>query len=70
MEFTRHAKNGMRRLGLTRADVAAIILRADYVDRDPDGRVRHVGIVRGRRIRIVRALENPSIIVSVHERRR
>ena len=70
MEFTRHARNSMRRLGLTRADVAAIILRSDNVDRDPEGRARHVGVVDGRRIRIVLALENPSIVVSVHERRR
>jgi len=60
----------MRRLGLTRADIAGIILASDSVDRDPDGRLRHVGIVNGRRIRIVLALENPSLVVSVHERRR
>jgi hypothetical protein len=70
VEFTRHALNGMRHLGLTRADVAAIILRSDGVDRDPEGRVRHIGVVNGRRIRIVLALENQSIVVSVHERRR
>jgi hypothetical protein len=60
----------MRHLGLTRADVAAIILESDRVDRDPDGRARHVGIVNGRRIRVVTGLENPSVVVSVHERRR
>jgi len=60
----------MRRLGLTRADVAAIILASEFTDRDPDGRPRHVGFVNGRRIRIVLAIEDPSIVVSVHERRR
>jgi len=60
----------MRRLGLTRADVAAVILASDAADRDPDGRPRHVGVVNGRRIRIVLALEDPTIVVSVHERRK
>jgi len=60
----------MRRLGVTRGDVAAIILASEAVDRDPDGRPRHIGVVDGRRIRIVLALENPSIVVSVHERKR
>ena len=60
----------MRRLGLTRGDVAAIILASEVVDTDPDGRPRYVGYVGGLRIRIVLALENPSIVVSVHERRR
>ncbi|MBS1870912.1 MAG: DUF4258 domain-containing protein [Actinobacteria bacterium] len=70
MQFTRHARNGMRRLGVTRADVAAILLASEAADRDPDGRPRHLGIVDGRRIRIVLALEDPSLVVSVHERRR
>ena len=60
----------MRRLGLTRGDVAAIILASEVVDTDPDGRPRYVGYAGGHRIRIVLALENPSIVVSVHERRR
>jgi hypothetical protein len=70
VRFTRHARNRMRRLGLTAADVAAIILRSDGTDRDPDGRVRHIGVANGRRIRIVLALEDTSLVVTVHERRR
>ncbi len=60
----------MRRLGLTRADIAAIILASEMVDHDPDGRPRYVGVVNGRRIRIVLALDKPSLVVAVHERRR
>jgi len=60
----------MRHLGLTRGDVAAIILASAVVDRDPDGRPRHVGFVDGRKIRVVLALDNPNLVVTVHERRR
>jgi hypothetical protein len=59
-----------RSLPGTRRERRLIILRSDGAERDPDGRVRHIGVVNDKRIRIVLALENQSIVVSVHERRR
>jgi uncharacterized protein DUF4258 len=69
MVFTRHARNGMRRLGVTAEQVEAIIAAPERLDRDPEGRPRYVGMAGQRRIRIVAALDNPDLIVTVHERR-
>lgn len=40
MEFTRHARNGMRWLGLSEADVERIIDDPEHQDADDDGRPR------------------------------
>ena len=71
MTFSRHARNRMRHLRVTPADIEAIVGQPERSDVDDSGKVRHYGIAgNGRRIRIVLASENPDHVVSVHERRR
>jgi hypothetical protein len=41
-----------------------------YIDCDEDGKPRYTGEIRGVRVRIVVALEEPDLIVTIHERRR
>jgi hypothetical protein len=59
----------MRRLGLSAADVARVCREPEARDRDPDGRPRYVGVVVGRRVRVVVAVDNPDLVVTVHERK-
>jgi len=35
----------------------------------PRGRMRYVGVVRGRRVRVVVAVDKPGFVVTVHERK-
>lgn len=68
MRFSRHARNQMQLYRLTEED--AELVRADPIstDTDPDGRSRFVGIVDGRRVRLVLAVDDPDLVVTFHER--
>lgn len=70
MRFTRHAKNEARRLRADVADAEAVIAQPVRVDRDRFGKPRYTGYIRGVRVRIVVALDEPDLIVTIHERRR
>jgi hypothetical protein len=70
MRLTRHAKNFLRGLGGTLEEAERVILEPVHVDRDPEGRFRYTGTIRGVRVRIVVALDEPDLIVTIHERRR
>jgi hypothetical protein len=48
----------------------AVIAHPLRVDADPENRPRYVGDVRGKRIRVVVAVDDPELIVTIHERRR
>jgi len=39
-------------------------------DLAPDGKSRYVGLIRGERVRIVVAVDEPDLIVTIHRRRR
>jgi hypothetical protein len=41
-----------------------------FVDSDEDGKPRYTGEIRGVRVRVVVALDEPDLIVTIHERRR
>lgn len=69
MRYTRHARNRMRQLKVSPAQVEAFIASVGAVDRDPEGRPRYVGEVAGVRIRVVIAADDPTLIVSIHRRR-
>jgi Domain of unknown function (DUF4258) len=69
MRLTRHAKNRARRYGISRADIAAVILNPIHHDRDEKGQGRYVGEVRGIRIRVVVAVDEPNVVITVHPRR-
>jgi hypothetical protein len=52
------------------ADVEDAIVHSTFVDRDDDGRPRYTGEIRGERVRVVVALDDPDLIVTIHERKR
>lgn len=70
MRLTRHAKNQARLLGMDVADAEAVIAHPIQVDRDNFGKPRYTGEIRGIRMRVVVALDEPDLIVTIHERRR
>jgi hypothetical protein len=49
-------------------EVERVVRSADGEDRDPDGRRRFVGRVGTRRVRVVIALDDPDLVVTVHDR--
>ena len=67
--MTRHAKNYLRNTPATLDDVERVIEKPSLVDRDEDGRPRYTGEVRGVRVRVVVALDEPDLIVTIHDRR-
>jgi hypothetical protein len=67
--LTRHAKNYLRSAAATLDDVEQIIERPRFFDRDNEGRPRYPGEVRGVSLRVVVALDEPDLIVTIHERR-
>jgi hypothetical protein len=70
MRYTRHAKNGARRWEITDADVEQILMSPLEVDADKDGNPRFTGLVRDVRIRVVLALDQPDLVVTIHPRRK
>jgi hypothetical protein len=70
MRLTRHAKNELRHLRAKPTDVERIIARPIRVDRDPEGRPRYTGYVRDIRVRVVVAVDEPDLIVTIHKRRK
>ena len=69
MHFSRHARNQMRRLGLSEEDLVRLTGEPEHQDEDPDGRARYTARIRGRRFRVIVAVDNPDFVVTVHERR-
>jgi hypothetical protein len=69
VRFSRHAKNNARDLNASVEDAECAIQDAFSVDVDYDGRPRYTSYIRGIRVRIVVALDDPDLIVTIHERR-
>jgi len=69
MRLTRHARNYLRSAAVTLGDVEQVIDKPDFFDRDDEGRPRYTGEVQGVRLRIVVALDEPDLIVTIHDRR-
>jgi len=59
----------MRRLRLARSDAEFVVANPAGIDRDWRGRPRYLGYVRGLRVRVVVALDEPDLIVTIHPRR-
>jgi acetylglutamate kinase len=70
MRLSRHAKNQARRLGVDLTDAKVLIAHPLEVDHDEFGKPRYTGKIRGIRVRIVVALDEPDLIVTIHERRK
>jgi hypothetical protein len=70
MRFTRHAKNKARKFGWRIADAESAIAHPTPIDQDGAGKPRYTGCIRGVRVRVVVAVDDPDLIVTIHERRR
>jgi len=70
VRLTRHAKNNLRHLRATVADVERVIADAEEIDSDQYGKLRYIGEIRGVRVRVVVALDEPDLVVTIHERRK
>jgi hypothetical protein len=70
MRLTRHAKNGLRRVKGTLEDAEGVIAEPIGVDRDDSGKPRYTGEIGGVPVRIVVAVDEPDLIVTIHDRRR
>jgi hypothetical protein len=68
--MTRHAKNKARDIKLSQANAEAIVVRPDRFFVGRDGKPNYVGSIEGMVIRIVVALDDPDLIVTICERRR
>ena len=69
MRLSRHAKNELRRLEATIADVERVIDDPIRVDQDATGKPRFVGYIKGIRVRVILALDEPDFVVTIHKRR-
>jgi hypothetical protein len=70
VRLTRHAKNRLRRLGIPRSEVERLVRDSHFVGRDETGKPQYQGVVRDVKIRLVVAVDEPDLIVTIHERRR
>jgi len=70
MRMTRHAKNYLRRLEASVEDVERVIREPLHFDLDRKGKPRYTGQIQGVRVRVVVALDEPDLIVTIHDRRR
>jgi hypothetical protein len=70
MRLTRHAKNGLRRVKGTLEDAEGVIAEPIGVDHDDNGKPRYTGEIGGVPVRIVVAVDEPDLIVTIHDRRR
>lgn len=66
--MTRHAKNYLRRLEASVEDVERLIKEPLHFDRDREGKPRYTGQIQGVRVRVVVALDEPDLIVTIHDR--
>jgi hypothetical protein len=69
MRFSRHAKNWARRFKVNVDEAEAVIAHPLSTGSDDDGKPQYIGYIRGIRVRIVVALDDPDLIVTIHERR-
>lgn len=68
MRYTRHAKNRLRGLRMEDADVEWLIANPRCTDRDQDGNFRFLGEIHGVPVRVVVALDEPDLVVTIHPR--
>jgi hypothetical protein len=54
---------------VTRFEIEQVVAEPIRIDRDEKGRPRYLGEVKGERIRVVVARDDPDVIVTVHPRR-
>jgi hypothetical protein len=60
----------MRRLGVSAAEINRLVGSGPPVDWDQDGKPRYEGVVNGKMIRVVLAVDAPGMVVTVYARRK
>ena len=60
----------MRHLRLATPDLLSVLAHPTRTSQDREGKVRIDGLIRGVRIRIVIADDDPTVVITVFERRR
>jgi hypothetical protein len=70
VRFTRHAKNECRLYNVDLGDAEAVIARPIRIGRDEDGKPLYEGMVRGKVMRVIVALDEPDLIVTIYPRRK
>jgi hypothetical protein len=70
VRFKRHAKNGLRWVKGTAQEAEAVVANKFEKDFDRDGNPRYRGYIAGTRCRVVVALDDPDLIMTIHRRRR
>jgi hypothetical protein len=70
MRLTRRAKNGLRKVKGTAQEAESVVEKEFGKDFDKDGNSRYRGYIAGVHCRVVVALDEPDVIISIHERRR
>jgi hypothetical protein len=56
-------------MGASPADVDRVIANPVRVDQDEKGRNRYTGYIGNVRVRVVVALDEPDLVVTIHDRR-
>ncbi|HET7120688.1 MAG TPA: hypothetical protein VFI17_05505 [Solirubrobacterales bacterium] len=69
MDFSRHAKNQLRRNQWSEREAVAVILDPVATDADESCNPRYVGYIRGALVRVVVAADDPNVVITVHLRR-
>jgi hypothetical protein len=70
VRFKRHAKNGLRSVKGTAEEAESVVENSSEKDFDEDGNPRYRGFINGKRCRVVVALDDPDVIITIHPRRR
>jgi hypothetical protein len=70
VRLSRYAKNRLRRLEASIEEVERVIEEPASFDRDRRGKPRYTGEIQGVRVRIVLALDEPDLVVTIHYRRK
>lgn len=70
MRLTRKAKNGLRWIAGTAEEAESVVENCFGKDFDENGNPRYRGFIAGKRCRVVVAVDDPGLIISIHRRRR
>jgi hypothetical protein len=70
VRFTRHAKSRAREIGATIVDTERLVAAPESIELGRNGKWAYIGHIRGERVRVVVALDDPELIVTIHRRRR
>jgi hypothetical protein len=70
MRFTHHARNRMRRYGISPADIRGLLANPTATRQDERGNPKVTGVVEGRSVSVVLAADDPGLVITVYPKRR